>query len=252
VAPGVADDAERRALEAAEARADAATRLTFRRRGDGTTDLAARIPDAVAGRLRTYLEAFTAPRQAGVPGAEHGGWTDPATGARLSPERMAGEAFCAFIERYDSDRLPHHGGTATTVVVTVGLDQLLDDTGVAQTSTGTPTTPGEARRHACTAGLLPVVLGTRSEVLDLGRLTRLFTTAQRKALAITHPHCRAEGCTTPAAWCEAHHLVPWSHGGPTDLTNAVLLCHWHHRRAHDPGYDTTRHPNGELRYHRRI
>ena len=64
--------------------------------------------------------------------------------------------------------------------------------------------------------------------------------------------CRAEGCSIPAAWCEAHHAAdPWSSGGRTDLTDGVLLCAHHHHRAHDPTYTTTRLPNGDHRYHRR-
>ena len=105
-----------------------------------------------------------------------------------------------------------------------------------------PITAGHARRLACTAGLVPAVLGTRSEVLDLGRTARLFTPAQRKALALRHPRCRAEDCDVPAPWCEAHHATPWSRGGTTDLTDGVLLCHWHHQRAHDTRYTTDRRP----------
>ena len=64
VAPGVAEQHERRLLEAEEARARRTTALTMRRRGDGTTDVHLRISDAVAGRLRTYLEATPHPAAA--------------------------------------------------------------------------------------------------------------------------------------------------------------------------------------------
>ncbi|HET7069210.1 MAG TPA: HNH endonuclease signature motif containing protein, partial [Nocardioides sp.] len=64
--------------------------------------------------------------------------------------------------------------------------------------------------------------------------------------------CRTEGCTIPAAWCEAHHAKkPWSQGGRTDLADGVLLCPWHHHRAHDPRYDAQRLPDGDYRFHRR-
>jgi hypothetical protein len=62
VAPELFEDHERRLLEKAERNADRATRLTLKKRGDGSTDLRARIPDAIATRLRTYLDAFTSPR----------------------------------------------------------------------------------------------------------------------------------------------------------------------------------------------
>ena len=137
------------------------------------------------------------------------------------------------------------------MILTIPLETLTTGLGTAQLGTGETITAGHARRLACTAGLVPAVLGTRSEVLDLGRTSRLFTPAQRKALALRHPRCRAEDCTVPAPWCEAHHATPWSHGGKTDLTDGVLLCYWHHQRAHDTRYTTTRTPNGDLRYHRR-
>jgi hypothetical protein len=55
----------------------------------------------------------------------------------------------------------------------------------------------------------------------------------------------------PATWCEAHHLKPWAHGGRTDLDAGILLCSFHHHRAHDPTYDITRAPNGDLEFIRR-
>lgn len=112
-------------------------------------------------------------------------------------------------------------------------------------------TAAHARRLACTAGILPAVLGGASEILDLGRTRRLFTPAQRKALRLRDRECRAEGCTIPGAWCEAHHTTPWTHGGKTDLADGVLLCHHHHHRAHHTDHTTERLPNGDLRYHRR-
>jgi hypothetical protein len=71
-------------------------------------------------------------------------------------------------------------------------------------------------------------------------------------MAIRDVTCRAEGCEIPAVWCEAHHAAePWTTGGRTDLADGLLLCSWHHHRAHDHHYDTRRLPSGELRFHRR-
>ena len=184
-------------MERAEQRADALTRLDFTRRGDGSTHIAATVPDAVAARLKTYLEAFTSPRHHNSRDDEHRPRHDPATGVRLPADRHRGLAFCALLERLDPRRLPDHGGLATTMMVTIPLETLTTGLGTAQLGTGETITAGDARRLACTAGLVPAVLGTRSEVLDLGRTARLFTPAQRKALALRHPHCRAEDCDVP-------------------------------------------------------
>jgi hypothetical protein len=137
-------------------------------------------------------------------------------------------------------------------MVTLDLDTLRSGLGLAETSTGEVVTAAEARRLACTAGIVPVVLGGKSEVLDLGRTRRLFSPAQRKAMAIRDRHCRAEGCELPAAWCEAHHAKqPWAQGGRTDLADGLLLCSFHHHRAHHPAYDQRRLPTGALRFTRR-
>ena len=83
---------------------------------------------------------------------------------------------------------------------------------------------------------------------DLGREQRLFTRARAVALSARHETCAAEGCDRPFAWCELHHLKPWSAGGPTDLDNAIPLCGFHHRRIHDHHYTVARAPDGALRY----
>ena len=242
LAPDLADAAKARALAAEERRARRATRLSFRPRGDGSTDLHARLPDHVASRLRAYLDAYTSPRREGSLGDVD----------RLPLSRRRGEAFCTLLEQTPADRLPTHGGTATTVMVMIDLDTLRTGLGLVETSTGEVLTAAQARRMACTAGIIPVVLGGPGEILDLGRTRRLFSPAQRKAMAIRDRGCRAEDCDIPAAWCEANHThTPWARGGRTDLARGVLLCSLHHHRAHDRTWDTSRLPNGDIRYTRR-
>lgn len=246
IAPEVADSHEEQLLRAEGRRGRAETRVTFRARGDGVTDVIARVPDHVADRLMVYLDAFTAPRRSHL-GAASVGDVD-----LLSLPRRRGEAFCSLLERVPADRLPTHGGTATSVVVTVDAEALRRGIGVAGLSTGGTMTASEVGRLACTAHILPAVLGGASEVLDLGRSRRLFSPAQRRALAIRDRRCRAEDCEIPAAWCEAHHAADlWSRHGRTDLKDGLLLCSFHHHRAHDAAWVGSRLPNGDLRYRRR-
>jgi hypothetical protein len=249
VAPEVAEDHERRRLEEEERRACEATRLSLHRRGDGTTDLRGRLPDAVAGRLRTYLEAYASPRRGHL---ERGvDPIDPDTGKRLPHEVLLGRAFCALLEALPAQALPTHGGGATTVVVTIDFDRLKDQVGAAELSTGDLVSASEAMRLACNADLVPAVLGGKAQPLHLGRARRLFSKEQRLALGIRDGHCRARGCDIPAAWTEAHHKRAWCRGGKTDLDDGVLLCPWHHHRAHDPAFDTEHLPNGDVRFARR-
>ncbi len=95
------------------------------------------------------------------------------------------------------------------------------------------------------------MLGGKGEILDLGRSRRLFSPAQRKAMRLRDQQCRAEGCSVPAPWCEAHHWIPWSKGGKTDLDDGVLGCSFHHHLLHDPRYTHEILPNGDIRFHRR-
>jgi Domain of unknown function (DUF222)/HNH endonuclease len=140
------------------------------------------------------------------------------------------------------------------VTVTLDYETLVrghDEAGVATTSTGLRMTAGQARRLACQAGIIPVVLGGGSEILDVGRTRRLVTDAIRKALNLRDGGCTEAGCTMPAAFCEAHHVVPWSRGGKTSLKDCKLLCSFHHHRAHDPDWLTEHHTNGTTSFTRR-
>lgn len=239
VAPDVVDALEARALARLEASAHRATRLSLHRMGDGTTRITGLLPDLAATRLMTYLQSFTNPRKA------------TSLERRPYPRRL-GHAFVRFLEAVDPHRLPVHGGDATTVVITMELRALTAQLATADViDAQDKITAAQARRLACQAHLVPAVLGTDSQVLDLGRATRLFTAAQRKALLVRDRECRAEGCDIPGTWAEAHHWAPWSRGGRTDLANAVLLCSHHHHRAHDPQYRSDRLANGDVRFSRR-
>lgn len=93
---------------------------------------------------------------------------------------------------------------------------------------GTEIGAGDLRRLCCDAEILPVVLGSGSEVVDLGRTVRLVTPELRSALVARDGGCSFPGCGVPEERCEAHHLVPWWAGGATNLDNLVLLCPHHH------------------------
>jgi HNH endonuclease len=73
-------------------------------------------------------------------------------------------------------------------------------------------------------------------VLSYGQTRRLASCGQRLALAARDRGCSFPGCTRPPAWCEAHHVIPWYSGGPTDLANLCLLCAFHHREFEKRGW----------------
>jgi hypothetical protein len=76
----------------------------------------------------------------------------------------------------------------------MSLDSLITGLGVATLDSGGRISAGEARRLACGAGLVPAVLGSRSEVLDLGRTSRLFKLPQRRVMGLRDGGCTAEDC----------------------------------------------------------
>jgi hypothetical protein len=100
------------------------------------------------------------------------------------------------------------------------------------------------RLQAAARRLPPVLGGAPTQPLDVGRTTRVVQPAQRTALAVRDGGCVFPGCDRPLAWCEAHHLVHWLDGGPTDLDNLALLCRAHHRAVHEGGWRLARGPDG--------
>jgi Domain of unknown function (DUF222)/HNH endonuclease len=104
-----------------------------------------------------------------------------------------------------------------------------------------------AARLQVAATLLPPTLGgAPSQPLEVGRTTRVVNPAQRNALVVRDGGCAFPDCDRPPAWCEAHHLIHWLHGGPTDLPNLALLCRAHHRAVHEGGWRLGRDPDGRL------
>ena len=165
--------------------------------------------------------------------------------------RRLGEAFVEYVERYPVDATPQTAGVNATIVVTMTLEQLLAEHATALLDDGSRMTAGQARRLACEAGIIPAVLGTTSQPLDLGRTARLYSKAQRIALGLRDGGCTAKGCETSASGCHAHHDDPWSRLGLTDLANGRLLCPRHHRLAHDSRYAMTVHADNKVTFARR-
>jgi hypothetical protein len=175
------------------------------------------------------LEAAIGPLSAPVPGPD--GERDP-----RSPQTRRGQALAEVCRRATSAGERPPLGVKTTLMLTLSYDDLAARVGAAtvvgSAQGGVLIAPETVRRLACDAAIIPTVLGGRGEVLDLGRSTRLATPAQLAALWLRDAGCTFPGCTTPAHWCDAHHLVHWVDGGATDLTNLALVCGRHHSVVH--------------------
>ena len=108
---------------------------------------------------------------------------------------------------------------------------------------------GAARLRTAMALLPPVLGGAPAQPLEVGRSSRVVSPAQRAALTVRDGGCGFPGCHRPLAWCQAHHLRHWLHGGPTDLASLALLCRAHHRAVHEGGWQLARAPDGPLTAH---
>ena len=248
----LADEHEATLLCREEDRAELETWLSLADNGDGTFSGRFVIPELHGHLLRAALEQLTSPRQLSRNRAGevvH----DEAVANRpgQSGTEKLGLGFTELIEHLPNSSDGVTGGfmrNALTLLVHLDYQHLLDGLASARLDTGVHLSAGEARRLACNAGIVPAVLGGRSEPLDLGRTSRLHSTAQRRALSVLHDTCAAEGCERPFAWTDIHHPHAWSRGGPTNLANGLPLCGWHHRRAHDSRFDLQRLATGEVRF----
>ena len=144
-----------------------------------------------------------------------------------------------------------HAGDRPQVSVIVGWDTLRQAAGAPTASTGydQQISAAAARRLACDAKITRIITGPAGEILDVGRASRTFTTAARRAIIARDRRCVWDGCGTPAAWCEAHHIVHWADGGPSDLDNGVLLCGRHHDQIHHRRHPVRIHPDGRRSVH---
>ena len=144
VAPEIADKHQLKALQRQEALAEEACRFTIADDGHGLCHGRFTLPAPVGAMLKQAVLAINSPKH-----RRHSG----------TPKGL-GHAFCEYVTRYPTDRLPKAGGVDATIVVTMTLENLLGDSQTpAVLDTGDPITADQARKLACEAGIIPMVLG---------------------------------------------------------------------------------------------
>ncbi|MDQ1548970.1 MAG: hypothetical protein QOD27_628, partial [Microbacteriaceae bacterium] len=132
---------------------------------------------------------------------------------------------------------PNIPRSKATIVLTMRADDFSSGTGVAWLSgVQEPISANHAQELSCDAEIRLMRLGDHGDILSLGLSRRLFTPTQRLALTVRDGGCVWPNCTAPPSWCDAHHAIPWSQGGPTDVSNGVLLCPAHHHMLHNSDF----------------
>jgi hypothetical protein len=92
------------------------------------------------------------------------------------------------------------------------------------------------QRLACDAVTQTLTVDGQGLPLRLGRSARVVPPPLRRVIDLRDRHCTFAGCSAPAMWCQAHHMVHWEDGGPTDERNVTLVCAFHHRSIHERGF----------------
>jgi hypothetical protein len=152
--------------------------------------------------------------------------------------------------------LPTQGGAATRMLITTDLDTALARMRTAGSAPGElatgepggyPLSPLTVQTLACDAEIVPVLLDSAGNPLDVGRTRYPFPPKIRRAIEIRDRHCTFGNCRVPPQWCDVHHLTPFSQGGVTSAENGTILCGPDHRRVHAAGW-TGELTNGHIRW----
>jgi hypothetical protein len=142
----------------------------------------------------------------------------------------------------DADPNVVPGKRRVAVRIMVTAETMRDHTGhgIIEGSSNTISFPS-VQRQLCESGTLGLKFGGNGQVIDLGREIRLFTSAQRDALAARDGGCRVPGCEKPPSWTEAHHIDYWARDrGKTNLADGILLCRYHHMLIHNNNWQILR------------
>lgn len=136
----------------------------------------------------------------------------------------------SFLDHGDT---PVVGGEKPHIMVLGDLDALKGVAGgTHETLKGEVIDVETIRRLACDCSISRIVLGPESEILDVGRKTRVWSPAQRRAIIARDRHCVEPGCDRPPDWCDIHHIDHWADGGDTSVDNGELRCRYHHTKEH--------------------
>ncbi|MCE2528229.1 MAG: DUF222 domain-containing protein, partial [Actinomycetia bacterium] len=188
---------------------------------DGTTVLYGRFDPITGARIETAVSHMM---------NELWHEEDPRNRATAG-QRMA-DALTELLTRPSKDK--HGRPQDVKLLLIADYDTISQQLKNARLTDGTPL-PAKTLRHlACDTQILPAIFSGPSIPLDLGRARRTASGTQRAALIARDKHC--VGCGTKAAWCQAHHIIHWQDGGPTNLNNMTLLCSPCHHKVHDQNW----------------
>ncbi|HEY7659184.1 MAG TPA: DUF222 domain-containing protein [Actinomycetota bacterium] len=145
---------------------------------------------------------------------------------------------------------PERDPDRATLVLHARMDRSSGELDECEIEDGPAVDEDAARRLACNARRQTVLEDERGLPVRLGRVTREPPAWMVRHLKYRDGECRFPGCGS-RRYTQAHHIVWWENGGPTDLENLVLVCTFHHRLVHEYGWRVRRDGDGTVSWFRR-
>ena len=216
-------------LEARRRRQRARREANIKKESDGMYKLFGTFDPVAGARIETALAAMAKQLRRGEDAKN-----------RATPAQRYADALELLITRQGAGK-----PQGTNLVVIADYDLVAGQLRDARLIDGTPLAPSELLKIALDANILPALFDTKGQPLWLGHKYRHATTAQRIALAVRDKGCAV--CAASNSFCQAHHVIHWENGGPTDIDNLCLLCgDCHHKQIHELGAQLTRGPDGKF------
>jgi hypothetical protein len=133
--------------------------------------------------------------------------------------------------------LPRRHGVKPHINLTTTIEGVKNEVGAppAELELSLPISTRTLERISCDCTMSRMLLAD-STVIDVGRATRVVSAPTMRALRVRDKGCRFPGCDRKVDWSSPHHIIHWARGGPGNLPNLVLLCHYHHRLVHEGGW----------------
>ena len=216
-------------LEERRRRQRAQREVSLKQESDGMYKLFGTFDPVAGARIETALAA--AAKQL---------WHAEDAKNRATPPQRFADALEMLITRNGTGK-----AQSTTLLVIADYDTVTGQLRDARLADGTPLAASELLRLALDADILPALFDTKGQPLWLGHKYRHASAAQRIALAARDKGC--VGCGAANSFCQAHHVIFWENGGPTDIDNLCLLCgDCHHKQVHEHGARIVRGPDGNF------
>lgn len=156
---------------------------------------------------------------------EDGAFVDTSE-AQGSVKNLIYERFATMISRIEMDRVGK--GAPFALVVNATAEHLAEKKGRAATGAEAEFPINLAVDEGLNGSVFFHLMSDKAKSLSLATENRHATAKQLAILAARDQGCTFPGCETPPGWCDAHHIVPWSMGGKTELNNLTLACGMHH------------------------